>query len=110
MTKVPALLMIFLATTFANAQSQLPPWSDAMIRADTDKDGTVDMDEVKEFSHNREYLGFQAFMADHFIALDQDNDGKVSNEEMKLGIMRLGMTDEEIASGFAHGFAFMSVQ
>lgn len=110
MMKAHVLVLLSVLPILANAQSTVPPWHEAMTRADTDKDGKVDMDEVKEFSHIKEYLGFQAFMADHFIALDQDNDGMVSDEEMKLGITRMGMTDEEIANGFIRGFAFMSVQ
>jgi Ca2+-binding EF-hand superfamily protein len=108
--KVTALLFLLLSAGFVHAQDGDPPWRAVVASADADNDGEVSMDEVKEFPHNREFLGFQAFMADHFIAFDQDGDGNLSADELRAGIAHIGMNDEQVNNGFRHGFSFMSVQ
>lgn len=107
MKSLSPLLFMFMSLTVSALEGD-PPWIQAIRQADTDADGSVSMDEVKEYAHNDEYVGFQAFMADHFIALDTNQDGMVSLEEMREGLMRLGISDDEVAEGFAKGFAFMS--
>lgn len=108
--KVTAWVLLLLSGAFVHAQVGDPPWRAAVASADTNSDGEISMDEVKEFPHNREFLGFQAFMADHFIDFDQDVDGNLSAEELRAGIARIGMNDEQVNNGFRHGFSFMSVQ
>jgi hypothetical protein len=107
MKSLSPMLFLFIALT-ANALEGDPPWLQVINQADTDADGSVSMNEVKEYAHNDEYVGFQAFMADHFITLDTNEDGMVSLEELRAGLMRLGISDDEVSEGFAKGFAFMS--
>lgn len=107
MKRLSPMFFVFMTLT-ASAVEGDPPWLRVIRQADTDADGSVSMNEVKEYAHNDEYVGFQAFMADHFIALDTNEDGMVSVQEMKEGLMRLGITDDEISEGFTKGFAFMS--
>lgn len=104
---VMALLMLAAA---GHAQGAAPAWQVVIEKADTDHDGKVSMEEVKVFPHRSEFLGFQAFMADHFIAFDHDNDGNLTQEELRDGITSIGMDDDQVYNGFLHGFAFMSVQ
>jgi Ca2+-binding EF-hand superfamily protein len=103
----PAVVVLLMALN-VHAMEAVTPWIEVMKQADTDADGNVSMNEVKEYAHNEEYVGFQAFMADHFIDLDANDDGMVSVEELRSGLMRLGISDDEISEGFAKGFAFMS--
>lgn len=104
----PMLIMFMFMAVTASALEGDPPWIQVIRQADTDADGSVSMNEVKEYAHNDEYVGFQAFMADHFITLDTDEDGMVSVEELRSGLLRLGISDDEVSEGFARGFAFMS--
>lgn len=107
MKRLCPMLFMFMALA-ASALEGEPPWMQVVRQADTDADGSVSMNEVKEYAHNDEYVGFQAFMADHFITLDTNEDGMVSVEEMREGLMRLGISDDEVSEGFTKGFAFMS--
>jgi Ca2+-binding EF-hand superfamily protein len=102
-----AMMSLAVVALAAFAAGEFKPWTEVMQQADTDADGSVSMNEVKEYAHTQEFVGFQAFMADHFIALDRDNDGAVSNDELKSGIIRMEMTDDEVSEGFTQGFAFM---
>lgn len=89
------------------AAGDLVPWTEAMKAADTDGDHQISMSEVREFSRQKEFKGFQSFMADHFIDLDTNGDGKVSEQELKLGIVKLGISETQLSQGFREGFAFM---
>lgn len=95
-------LLLFLTAAAETAA----PWIEAVEAADTDHDGMVSMNEVKEFPATGEFSGFQPFMADHFIDLDTDGDGMVNVEELKNGIMKMGMSPDEVAKGFRQGFSF----
>ncbi|MFO1435379.1 MAG: hypothetical protein U1F34_03055 [Gammaproteobacteria bacterium] len=106
--KLSSLTAMLLAATLANAQDSAPPWLKVMQQADTDGDGRISMDEVKEYAHGTDNPGFQAFMADHFVEFDKDNDTMVDQDEMRAGIARLGISDTELAKGFAQGFRFIS--
>jgi len=104
------LVVAFLSILWmfaVSAEESFMPWTEVMKRADTDTDGVVSMNEVKEFSHTKEFIGFQPFMADHFMDLDTNSDDMISNEELKTGIMKLGMTEDEVSKGFQEGFSFM---
>jgi Ca2+-binding EF-hand superfamily protein len=106
--KILSPMVLLLTALTVNGMEAVTPWIEVMKQADTDADGNVSMNEVKEYAHNEQYMGFQAFMADHFIDLDVNNDSMVSVEELRSGLMRLGISDDEVSEGFANGFAFMS--
>ena len=93
------------ATGFAT--DDLVLWTEAVKAADTDGDHQISMNEVREFSRQKEFKGFQAFMADHFVDFDTDGDGKVSEQELKLGIAKMGISEAQLSQGFRQGFAFM---
>jgi|GEM_PF-3200790 Ca2+-binding EF-hand superfamily protein len=82
-------------------------WTEAFKAADTDGDHQISMSEVSGFSRQKEFKGFQAFMADHFVDFDTDGDGKVSEQELRLGIAKLGISESQLSQGFQEGFAFM---
>jgi len=83
------------------------PWTEAVKAADIDGDHQISMSEVSGFSRQKEFRGFQAFMADHFVDFDTDGDGKVSEQELKLGIAKMGINETQLSQGFRDGFAFM---
>ena len=101
------LCMGLFISTFGLAAADQVPWTAAVTAADTDGDRQISMSEVREFSRQKEFRGFQAFMADHFIDLDTDGDGKVSEQELKLGIAKMGISETQLSQGFRQGFAFM---
>ena len=97
---------LFMSAT-GLAADDLVPWPEAVKAADTDGDHQISMNEVREFSRQKEFKGFQAFMADHFVDFDTDGDGKVSEQELKLGIAKMGISEAQLSQGFRQGFAFM---
>lgn len=99
--------MGLLLSTAGRAADDRVPWTEAMKAADTDGDHQISMSEVREFSRQKEFRGFQAFMADHFIDFDTDGDGRVSEQELKLGIAKMGISEAQLSQGFRQGFAFM---
>ncbi|HTT07528.1 MAG TPA: hypothetical protein VMH34_01880 [Gammaproteobacteria bacterium] len=101
------LCMGLLAGAGGLAADNQVPWTEAVKAADTDGDHQISMSEVSGFSRQKEFKGFQAFMADHFVDFDTDGDGKVSEQELKLGIARLGISEPQLSQGFREGFAFM---
>ena len=106
--KLLSFTALLLAASLVGAQDNTPPWLSIMQQADTDGDGRISMDEVKEYTHGKDYPGFQTFMADHFVDFDKDNDAMVGVDEMRAGISRLGITDADLTKGFVHGFRFIS--
>lgn len=108
--KTIAILSSLLCAYAVSAADGFMPWAGVLKLADTDADGLISMDEVREFRHTGEYAGFQPFMADHFTELDRNSDEMVSGEELERGIMRMGMSDKDVADGFRDGFGFMMKQ
>ncbi|MGQ0657376.1 MAG: hypothetical protein ACT4NU_04660 [Chromatiales bacterium] len=105
--KILLMLGSLLWACAIGAAGGFMPWTGVMHLADTDGDGMISMDEVREFSRTGEYTGFQPFMADHFMELDRNSDDMISGEELKSGMMKMGMSDEDLAHGFKEGFGFM---
>ena len=104
------LLFVFLASLLvagtASAQGFMP-WTDVMMMADIDNDGSLSMDEVKKFNASDHFVGFQPFMVDHFKDCDADKDGSVTMYEVKACSKGMGMTDEETSEVFYKGLGFM---
>ncbi len=99
--------LAFIAAPFGASAQGFMPWTDVMMEADSDKDGSVSMEEIKAFRLGSRFQGFQPWMVDHFAELDLDGDGSVSMYELKKGTMGMEMSDAEVSSGFYRGFGFM---
>ena len=104
---LPWLALLLAGAACADDKVAVVPWTQVMKLADTNHDGTVSMNEVEKFPHQKEYVGFQAFMADHFLDLDTNGDGRVSDNEFRIGLLKLGIGENEVSNGFTHGFRFM---
>lgn len=99
-------VLLFCIPLGVSAQGFMP-WTDVMMEADSDGSGGISMQEVKAYKLGSRFQGFQPWMADHFAEVDLDGDGEVSMFELKKSTMNMGMTDQEVSTGFYRGFGFM---
>ena len=83
------------------------PWTDVMMEADADGSGGVTMKEIEAYRLGSRFQGFQPWMTDHFEELDRNGDGQITLHELKKGTMDMGMSDQEVSTGFYRGFGFM---
>ncbi|MGQ0657375.1 MAG: hypothetical protein ACT4NU_04655 [Chromatiales bacterium] len=106
--------MAFAANgVYAAGETGFMPWSnwrnDIWSAHDSNKDGALSMDEVKEMNHvlGEDFNGFQPWMTDHFAELDENKDGVVDQHELHMMMMKHKYTDKQMVNEWYKNLGFM---
>lgn len=108
-------MAIAFATTgvYAAGETGFMPWTtwrqDIWNAYDSNKDGGLSMDEVKEMNHvlGEDFNGFQPWMTDHFAELDTNKDGIVHQNELHAMMEAHKYTDKQMVNEWYKGLGFM---
>lgn len=100
------LLCTVLSAPLTSHAGSFMPWTDVIMEADQDGDGGLTMQEVERYKGHKDITGFYPFMLNHFDEFDLDGNKMLSMYEIKKGTMKMGMTDDQVTTGFHQGFVF----
>jgi len=117
MRKIVTVLTVAIAFAaggvYAAGETGFMPWSnwrnDVWNAYDSNKDGNMSMDEVKEMNHvlGEDFNGFQPWMVDHFAELDENKDGVVDQHELHMMMMAKKWTDKQLVNEWYKNLGFM---
>ena len=115
MKKLLVIVAAFMAFGLgsASAEGGFMPWTTWMTDIwgayDSNKDGKLSMDEVKEMNHTlgEDFGGFQPWMTDHFAELDANGDGVVDQDELHKMMAAHQYTDKQMVNEWYKGVGFM---
>jgi hypothetical protein len=109
-----ALVLTFAAGSVSAAgETGFMPWTtwmkDIWSGFDSNKDGKLSMDEIKEMNHvlGEDFNGFQPWMTDHFAELDVNKDGVVDTDELHNMMVAHQYTDKQMVNEWYKNTGFM---
>ena len=106
MTKTLIAAAFVLFSTAAAADGFMP-WTAVMAGADTNHDGAISMQEVRDYKLGSSFQGFQPWMTDHFAQCDTNHDGEIDHAELAACMKEMGMSDTQLSEVFFKGQGFM---
>ena len=96
----PLMAAALLLTCIDAAAIGFMPWHETLAKADLDGDRKVTASEVISFHAAADSPGFQPYMVTHFADYDADNDGAVTQAEIKTYLAAHKIDHDTVSRAF----------
>lgn len=103
---VGSLFSLLLTYGAAATAEGFRPWGEVFEAADVDNSGGLTKEECDHHPDAGRFPGFGPWFRNHFMDMDANKDGHLTQEEMAVGMAAVQMTPEAVLESWKTGLGF----